>query len=67
LLDLAANQLKWQHHAIKSSIAALGVHQCCQPSYNKQTKSNLKIYQIYINNKNIQFNAIFSMSFYCFM
>jgi len=35
-------------------------------SYNKYTKSSLKIYQIYICNKNVQFCAIFSMSFYCF-
>jgi len=36
------------------------------PSYDECNKSNLKIYQIYFYNKNIRFNAIFSMPFYCF-
>jgi len=51
---------------IPQSHTYLDVCSIANPPYNECTKSNLKIYQIYIYNKNIQFNAIFSMLFYCF-
>jgi len=51
IVDQAVVQLNCSAH---SSVA--------NPSYNEYIKSNLKIYQIYIYNKNVQF----SMPFCCF-